>query len=55
MATCKDCGYFTPCGERWMCLNCKCRDGDFVRFVNPDDNNDKYFHCFKEVKSDGLY
>ena len=54
MAKCKDCGLFAPQSEkRGMCLNPKNKQGDFVMFVNPNDDNDNFYHCFVGAKMDG--
>lgn len=48
--SCKECGYFVPTGNKWMCVNPKCKDGNFVRIVKPDDDYDSIFHCFERRK-----
>ena len=45
MMTCKECGYCLPCGSKFMCLNDKNKQGDFVMFVKPDDDYDGLRHC----------
>lgn len=54
MAKCKECGLFAPQREkRGMCLNPKNRQGDFVMFVNPNEDNDRFYRCFVMPKMDG--
>lgn len=43
--TCKECGYCLPCGSKFMCLNEKNKQGDFVMFVKLGDDYDRLRHC----------
>lgn len=47
MNKCKYCAHSLPTGNRWMCMNEKNKQGDFVMFVKGDDDYDHYRHCFK--------
>lgn len=53
MEQCKKCGWCLPTGEKYMCLNPKNRQGDFVMFINKNDNNEilrKRLNCFQANK-----
>ena len=52
MMACKECIYFAPCGNRWMCWNPKTAEDDFVRFVKPDDNYDRLLLCGTKMKGE---
>lgn len=49
MAKCIDCAYCEPCGSKWACFNLKCQDGNFIRFVKPDDDYDSAWKCFEKA------